>query len=110
MNFIIWLIVGGLIGWVASMIMRTDGQQGVILNVVVGIVGAFLGGWLLAPMFGTGTINSNDFSSGRPGRIAARRSGPARHRQPVPARQRPLTAGHAREPPAPSRPRAVNRP
>lgn len=62
MNFIVWLIVGGLIGWVASMLMRTDGQQGIILNVVVGIVGAFLGGWLLAPMFGTGTINQNDFS------------------------------------------------
>src|ERR1700710_1368069 len=62
MNFIIWLVVGGLIGWVASMIMRTDGQQGIILNVVVGIVGAMLGGWLLAPMFGTGTINQNDFS------------------------------------------------
>ena len=62
MNFIIWLVVGGLIGWVASMIMRTDGQQGVILNVVVGIVGALLGGWFLAPMFGTGTINQNDFS------------------------------------------------
>lgn len=62
MNFIVWLIVGGLIGWVASLIMRTDAQQGVILNVVVGIVGALLGGWLLAPMLGTGTINSNDFS------------------------------------------------
>ncbi len=62
MNFIIWLVVGGLIGWVASMIMRTDAQQGVILNVVVGIVGALLGGWFLAPMFGTGTINQNDFS------------------------------------------------
>jgi uncharacterized membrane protein YeaQ/YmgE (transglycosylase-associated protein family) len=62
MNFIIWLVVGGLIGWVASLIMRTDGQQGVILNVVVGIVGALLGGWFLAPMFGTGTINQNDFS------------------------------------------------
>ena len=62
MNFIIWLVVGGLIGWVASMIMRTDAQQGVFLNVVVGIVGAMLGGWLLAPMFGSGTINSNDFS------------------------------------------------
>ena len=62
MNFIIWLVVGGLIGWVASLIMRTDGQQGVILNVVVGIVGALLGGWFLAPMFGTGTINTNDFS------------------------------------------------
>ncbi len=64
MNFIIWLVVGGLIGWVASMIMRTDAQQGMILNVVVGIVGAMLGGWLLAPMFGVGTINSNDFSIG----------------------------------------------
>ena len=62
MTFILWLIVGGLIGWVASMIMRTDAQQGLILNIVVGIVGAFLGGFLLAPMLGTGTINSNDFS------------------------------------------------
>jgi len=62
MNFIIWLVIGGLIGWVASMIMRTDGQQGVFLNVVVGIVGALLGGWFIAPMLGTGTINSNDFS------------------------------------------------
>ena len=62
MNLIIWLVVGGLIGWIASMLMRTDGQQGILLNVVVGIVGAFLGGWLLAPMLGTGTINSNDFS------------------------------------------------
>ena len=62
MNFIIWLVIGGLIGWVASMVMKTDAQQGVILNVVVGIIGAMLGGWFLAPMLGTGTINSNDFS------------------------------------------------
>jgi uncharacterized membrane protein YeaQ/YmgE (transglycosylase-associated protein family) len=44
------------------MIMRTDAQQGMFLNIVVGIVGALLGGWLLAPLFGTGTINQNDFS------------------------------------------------
>ena len=62
MNLIIWLVVGGLVGWVASLIMRTDASQGMILNVVVGIIGAMLGGWLLAPMFGTGTINQNDFS------------------------------------------------
>jgi len=62
MSFIIWLIVGGIIGWVASMIMKTDAQQGMILNVVVGIIGALLGGWLLAPLLGTGTINQNDFS------------------------------------------------
>jgi uncharacterized membrane protein YeaQ/YmgE (transglycosylase-associated protein family) len=61
-NFIVWLIVGGVIGWVASMIMRTDAQQGILLNVVVGIVGAALGGWLLSPLFGTGTINQNVFS------------------------------------------------
>ena len=61
-NFIIWLVLGGLIGWVASMIMRTDAQQGLILNVIVGIVGAFLGGLLIAPLLGTGTINQNDFS------------------------------------------------
>jgi len=64
MNLIIWLVVGGLVGWVASMLMRTDGQQGIILNVVVGIVGALIGGFLLAPMFGTGTINSSDFTVG----------------------------------------------
>ena len=62
MNFIIWLVAGGLIGWVASMIMKTDAQQGVILNVVVGIVGSMLGGWFIAPLLGTGTINQNDFS------------------------------------------------
>jgi uncharacterized membrane protein YeaQ/YmgE (transglycosylase-associated protein family) len=62
MNFIIWLVVGGLIGWVASMMMRTDGQQGVFLNIVVGIIGAMLGGWLIAPMIGGGSINQGDFS------------------------------------------------
>jgi len=62
MNFIIWLIIGGIIGWLASLIMKTDGQQGIILNVVVGIVGSFLGGWLIAPMLGSGTANSGDFS------------------------------------------------
>lgn len=62
MNFIIWIVIGGILGWLASMVMKTDAQQGLILNIVVGIVGALLGGWLLAPLFGTGTINQNDFS------------------------------------------------
>ena len=62
MNFIIWRVIGGLIGWAASIVMKTDAQQGVVLNVVVGIVGALVGGWLLSPLFGTGTINQNDFS------------------------------------------------
>ena len=62
MNLIIWLVVGGLIGWVASLIMKTDAQQGLFLNVVVGIVGALIGGWLLSPMVGAGTLNQGDFS------------------------------------------------
>ena len=62
MNFIIWFVVGGIIGWLASMLMKTDGQQGIILNVVVGIVGAMLGGWLISPLVGVGTINQDAFS------------------------------------------------
>ena len=61
-GFIVWIIVGGLLGWVASLIMGTDHQQGLLLNIVVGIVGAFLAGLLLAPLFNTGTINQGDFS------------------------------------------------
>ena len=57
MGILIWLIVGGIVGWLASLIMRTDGQQGIILNVVVGIVGALLAGWLISPLVGLGTIN-----------------------------------------------------
>ena len=53
MNIIIWLVVGGLVGWLASMIMRTDAQQGILMNIVVGIVGAFIGGLI----FNRGDIN-----------------------------------------------------
>ena len=62
MNFIIWLIVGGVIGWLASLVMKTDGQQGLFLNVIVGIVGAMLGGWFLSPLLGSSTINQDNFS------------------------------------------------
>jgi uncharacterized membrane protein YeaQ/YmgE (transglycosylase-associated protein family) len=58
-GFIVWLIVGGIIGWIASMVMKTDAQQGVFLNIVVGIVGAFLGGWLGSVM-GIGGADIND--------------------------------------------------
>ena len=64
MGFIIWLIIGGIVGWLASLVMRTDGQQGILLNVVVGIVGAFLGGLLISPLVGVGTINGGDISIG----------------------------------------------
>jgi uncharacterized membrane protein YeaQ/YmgE (transglycosylase-associated protein family) len=62
MNFILWLVVGGVIGWLASKIMNTDARQGIGLNVVVGIVGALLAGWLLTPLMGGTTINQGDFS------------------------------------------------
>ena len=62
MNFIIWLIVGGVIGWLASMLMKTNDQQGMFLNVVVGVVGAMLAGWFISPLVGVGTINQNNFS------------------------------------------------
>ena len=62
MGFIIWLVVGGLVGWIASLIMKTDRQQGLFLNVVVGIVGAMIGGWFISPLVGVGTINQNNFS------------------------------------------------
>ena len=52
MSFIIWIIIGGILGWLASLVMKTDAQQGLLLNIIVGIVGALLGGWLLAPLFG----------------------------------------------------------
>lgn len=54
MGLILWLIVGGVIGWLASIIMRTDAQQGIFLNIVVGIVGAFLGGLIISG----GSINN----------------------------------------------------
>jgi uncharacterized membrane protein YeaQ/YmgE (transglycosylase-associated protein family) len=58
MGIIVLLIVGGVIGWIASMIMRTDGQQGIVLNVVVGIVGALLAGFLVTPLIGGAPITS----------------------------------------------------
>lgn len=57
MNFLIWLIVGGVVGWLASLIMRTDAQQGILLNVVVGIIGAVIGGWVISPMAGVSSLD-----------------------------------------------------
>ena len=57
MNFLIWLIVGGVVGWLASLVIRTDAQQGILLNVIVGIVGAFIAGWVVSPMVGVSSIN-----------------------------------------------------
>ena len=61
MNIIIILVVGGILGWLASIIMRTDGQQGIFLNVIVGIVGAFLAGFIITPLIGGAPITSGSF-------------------------------------------------
>lgn len=54
MGIILWLVIGGIIGWLASIVMRTDAQQGIFLNIVVGIIGAFIGGLILSG----GSINN----------------------------------------------------
>src|SRR5512134_450951 len=64
MNIIIWLAIGGLVGWIASLVMRTDAQQGVFLNVIVGIVGAVIAGWFISPLVGVPTINQDALSVG----------------------------------------------
>jgi uncharacterized membrane protein YeaQ/YmgE (transglycosylase-associated protein family) len=64
MRWISIIIVGGILGWLASKVMKTDAQQGVLLNIVVGIVGAALAGFLLSPLLGIPTINSANFSIG----------------------------------------------
>ena len=61
-NFIIWIIAGALIGWVASVIMKTNSRQGLIADIIVGIVGAFVGGYFLSPLFHVSTINEGNFS------------------------------------------------
>ncbi|MBL0925370.1 MAG: GlsB/YeaQ/YmgE family stress response membrane protein [Sphingomonadaceae bacterium] len=61
MNIILILVVGGVLGWLASIIMRTDAQQGIFLNVVVGIVGALLAGFLITPLIGGAPITSGAF-------------------------------------------------
>ena len=62
MGIILWLIIGGVVGWLASLVMRRDGSQGIILNIVVGIVGAMIGGWLIGPLVGAPSINSGEIS------------------------------------------------
>ena len=64
MGWVLTIIVGGILGWLASKVMKTDAQQGILLNIVVGIVGAALAGFLLSPLLGIPTINAANFSIG----------------------------------------------
>jgi uncharacterized membrane protein YeaQ/YmgE (transglycosylase-associated protein family) len=64
MGISVGLVIGGVVGWLASIVMKRDASQGILLNVVVGIIGAMLGGWLLSPMIGAPSINSGEISAG----------------------------------------------
>lgn len=57
MNLIIYLIAGAIVGYIASRIMRTNSQQGLLMDIVVGVIGAFLAGYFVSPLLGIGTIN-----------------------------------------------------
>ena len=61
MGWILIIVVGGILGWLASIVMRTDAQQGIIMNIVIGIVGALLGGFLLSPLLGGAPITSGAY-------------------------------------------------
>ncbi|MBX3593378.1 GlsB/YeaQ/YmgE family stress response membrane protein [Sphingomonas sp.] len=68
-GFILWLVIGGVIGWLASIVMRTDAQQGILLNIVVGIVGAFIGGLLFGGSINGGAITVMTFVTSLVGAI-----------------------------------------
>jgi uncharacterized membrane protein YeaQ/YmgE (transglycosylase-associated protein family) len=56
------IIIGGILGWLASLVMRTDAEQGIVLNIIVGIAGAVIAGWIISPFFGSPSITSGVFS------------------------------------------------
>ncbi|MBP9855900.1 MAG: GlsB/YeaQ/YmgE family stress response membrane protein [Candidatus Pacebacteria bacterium] len=62
MGIILWIIFGGLVGWIASMLMKTDAEQGVFLNIVVGVIGAVVGGWIMSIVGETGVTGFNLYS------------------------------------------------
>ncbi len=62
MGIILWIIFGALVGWIASMIMKTDPNQGALMNIIVGILGAVIGGWLMSFFGNTGVTGFNIYS------------------------------------------------
>ncbi len=59
MGIILWIVFGALVGWVASLIMKTDAEQGALLNIIVGVVGAVIGGWIMSSVGGAGVTGFN---------------------------------------------------
>jgi uncharacterized membrane protein YeaQ/YmgE (transglycosylase-associated protein family) len=62
MGIILWIVFGAIVGWVASIIMKTDAEQGTLLNIVVGIIGAVIGGWIMSTLGEPGTTGFNLYS------------------------------------------------
>jgi uncharacterized membrane protein YeaQ/YmgE (transglycosylase-associated protein family) len=62
MGILLWIIFGGIVGWIASLIMNTDSQQGIIMNVIIGIIGAMIGGWLMSNLGETAITGFNLYS------------------------------------------------
>ena len=62
MGIILWIIFGAFVGWVASLIMKTNSQQGPLLNIIVGVVGAVIGGWIMSILGESGTTGFNIYS------------------------------------------------
>lgn len=62
MSILLWIIFGALAGWIASLIMKTDAQQGALANIIIGIIGAFIGGWLFNMFGAAGTTGFNLWS------------------------------------------------
>jgi uncharacterized membrane protein YeaQ/YmgE (transglycosylase-associated protein family) len=62
MGILLWIVFGGLVGWVASLIMNTNSQQGFVLDIFIGIVGAVLGGWIMSMVGRTGVVGFNLYS------------------------------------------------
>ena len=63
-NVMAWLVVGGVIGWLAIQVMELDQQEVILLNVLIGVAGAGLAGWVISPLAGVGTIHQNHFNAG----------------------------------------------
>jgi uncharacterized membrane protein YeaQ/YmgE (transglycosylase-associated protein family) len=62
MGIILWIVFGALVGWIASLIMKTDAQQGTVLNIVVGVIGAVIGGFIMSLVGESGVAGFNLYS------------------------------------------------
>jgi len=62
MNILLWIVLGAVAGWLASLVMKTSAEQGLVIDIVVGIVGALLGGWIFG-LFGAAGVTGFNFYS-----------------------------------------------